>query len=209
MPEVLEEVLNFVKAHLGSGWFCVLLLVLTAGYASYAYLRTKILEERLELAKERNDLEADKFEELSRALSRHGKPLQTTTSWVLTHATKRILIADDEQAICEVIGALIIEKVPNCSLFFAHDGERTLEYLRSESFSLLILDLIMPLKSGYEVLAEVNRKQPGLPVIVVTGYYLSQSHIAKTAGVPFKAFELLPKPFRSDQLISLVRKHLS
>lgn len=206
MSEYILQALNLIRNHSTDGWFCLLILALVSAYAWIAHLRIKVLRDRLDLAKEKNDLEADRFRELVQSERRNRDLLIARTSRHPIQGTKRILIVDDEKAIRELIGELIASEIENCSFAFAHDGEEALNYLHSETFSLLILDLVMPGKSGYEVLSEVARELPNLPIMVVSGYYASRVHVARTAGVSRNRFEILPKPFEITEIIALVRR---
>ncbi len=69
--------------------------------------------------------------------------------------------------------------------------------------SVLLSDIRMPGVSGIELLAEVKRRLPALPVIVMTAYSDLDSAVAAFAG---GAFEYLPKPFDVDQALDLIRR---
>ncbi|HMN20670.1 MAG TPA: nitrogen regulation protein NR(I) [Ottowia sp.] len=75
-----------------------------------------------------------------------------------------------------------------------------------ESAQVLVSDIRMPGASGIELLAEVRRRQPELPVIIMTAYTDLDSAVAAFQG---GAFEYLPKPFDVEQAVELVRRAAS
>jgi two-component system, cell cycle response regulator DivK len=81
---------------------------------------------------------------------------------------KRILIVDDKATSRELL-RMVLEK-QGYAIIEAADGEEALKKTRSEGPDLVLLDLQMPIKNGYEVLAEL-RKEPAyakLPIIALT-----------------------------------------
>ena len=79
----------------------------------------------------------------------------------------------------------------------ADGGEAALELVRNSDFNLILLDYNMPGMSGREVLHELSRTKPDLPVIMCTGYAHDVVEIANEAIRPPK---FLQKPFRSSDL---------
>jgi len=65
---------------------------------------------------------------------------------------KKILIADDEQILVEILKARLER---NYHIVTANDGEEALAKITSEKPDLLVLDLLMPKKTGYNVLSEI------------------------------------------------------
>ncbi len=105
--------------------------------------------------------------------------------------SKKILIVDDEPDIIAFLSALLDENgYTNVS---AKDGTEGLELLRAEKPDLVLLDLMMPKKSGITMFQEL-RKDPDLssvPVVVVTG-------ISEVTGVDFRNF-MFKQPMRDEK----------
>ena len=78
--------------------------------------------------------------------------------------TQKILIADDEPTVHESLGIYL--KADGFEIVDAYDGQETLDKL-SEDVSLVVLDLMMPKKSGIEVCREI-RKTSQLPILMLT-----------------------------------------
>jgi CheY-like chemotaxis protein len=84
----------------------------------------------------------------------------------------------------------------------AADGDAGLQQLKAADFDLLVLDLVMPLTSGFEVLAELERRKIRIPTIVTSGIVIPGVHdYLKTHA----QVRLLSKPFDRAALLGCVR----
>jgi DNA-binding NtrC family response regulator len=79
----------------------------------------------------------------------------------------QILIADDDSATREMMGGFFREK--GYFVYLAGDGEEALKLLGKEKFDLVISDYQMPRMDGKELAGRINKFQPSLPVILITG----------------------------------------
>jgi len=97
--------------------------------------------------------------------------------------TARILIADDEQDCIDFVREALAD-MP-CEVLSAMDGEEALEVARAKSPSLIILDVQMPKRSGFEVFNELRNddKLATVPVIMLTA-------IAERTGMKFSSEEM-------------------
>ncbi len=81
---------------------------------------------------------------------------------------KKILIVEDE----EIVSGLLEKKLKNegYEVFCAKDGEEGLEKMRKIKPDLILLDIIMPKKGGFEVMEEMQKEEDlkNLPVIVIS-----------------------------------------
>jgi CheY-like chemotaxis protein len=111
---------------------------------------------------------------------------------------RKILIVDDEEVIRKFL-RIHLTKL-GYEVEEAADGEQAIEQLGKEDFDLLICDILMPKKDGWEVIKELksNPKTKGIPVIVLT---------AKNEDSDmFKVYDLgaeyyMTKPFTKAQLL--------
>jgi len=116
--------------------------------------------------------------------------------------SKKVLIVDDEEVIRKTL-RIHLGKM-GYELQEAIDGVEAMNKLRNESFDLVISDILMPKKSGWELLKEVraNQNTKDLPVILLT---------AKNEDTDmFKGYDLganyyLTKPFTKAQLLHGVK----
>ena len=115
----------------------------------------------------------------------------------------RILIAEDEGRI-----ASFLEKGLRANGFSTDvvaDGEEALRLARSGKFDLLILDLGLPGKDGFEVLRELRQSDRRLPVVILT----ARDSVGDTvAGLEGGADDYIAKPFRFEELLARVRVRL-
>lgn len=105
---------------------------------------------------------------------------------------KKVLICDDEPYILESVS--YVARKEGCEIFTAEDGAEALEVARAEKPDLILLDLMMPKKNGFEVCNEL-RNDPELKdtyVIILTarGQEADQHEAIRTG-----ANEYLTKPF--------------
>jgi DNA-binding response OmpR family regulator len=77
-----------------------------------------------------------------------------------------ILVAEDDPFLSKIITNRLIEE--GFSIDHALDGAIALQMMTKKKYGLLLLDLIMPNMSGFEVLAELNKKKIKIPVLVFT-----------------------------------------
>jgi CheY-like chemotaxis protein len=116
--------------------------------------------------------------------------------------TKTILICDDEPSVRELLRILLGAEY---EIDEASDGAEALELMRELEPDLVILDVMMPGRSGLDVLGEI-REDPafaGIPVIVVTAWDHMQPD-AVAAG----ADRFFLKPFEADDLKTAVAELL-
>ncbi len=105
-----------------------------------------------------------------------------------------ILIADDSPINCELIAGLLEDR--GYRLTIAEDGAMAMTFLRSGSFDLLLLDILMPKMNGYEILGQM-KEDPGLrhiPVIMISSVSEIDSVIK---CIKMGAEDYLQKPFNS------------
>lgn len=115
----------------------------------------------------------------------------------------RILIAEDERGIAEFLERALESE--GFSVTCAADGESAEALALGGDFELLLLDLMLPRRSGLEVLGTVRRERPELPVIVLTA--LGQKHDV-VAGLDEGADDYITKPFDLDELLARIRAQL-
>jgi CheY-like chemotaxis protein len=115
-----------------------------------------------------------------------------------------VLVLDDD----EDCRALVTAVLSNAGflVYSLPDGRRVKEMLGQHSIDLLVTDIVMPERDGFETIAALRQSHPQLPVIAMSGnapmtmdLYLN---IAKKLG----AFRVLNKPFRPDQLLVAARE---
>lgn len=112
----------------------------------------------------------------------------------------RILIVEDEQQLSEALGA-ILEK-HNYTVDRVFNGEDGLDYILSNIYDLVILDIMLPLMNGLDVLKKARKEGIECPIILLT----AKGEVAdKVAGLDCGADDYLPKPFYTEELLARIR----
>jgi len=115
----------------------------------------------------------------------------------------RILVVDDEEVVCRAVTRILGDKGYTVETLL--DGAAALRRIDTESYDLLILDIMMPEVSGLEILQRVKETHPDTDVIMITG--LSQIDTA-VQSMKLGAFDYIPKPFEPDELALAVERSL-
>jgi CheY-like chemotaxis protein len=116
---------------------------------------------------------------------------------------KRILVADDNETVRRVLARTL--EAEGYSVVQAGTGKEALAHLNSTEFDLLLTDLEMPDMDGLQVLTEVKRTDPDLPVIAISGAFSGRLlKFATTFGVP-----TIEKPFSAPALMEAVGSALA
>jgi PAS domain S-box-containing protein len=115
-----------------------------------------------------------------------------------------ILAVDDESANLAVLHQILS---PEYALFTAKTGEQALRFVAGNRPDCILLDIIMPDMSGFEVLAEL-RKNPescAIPVIFITGLTNADD---EEKGLALGAVDYITKPFKTLVVKARVRTHM-
>ena len=112
----------------------------------------------------------------------------------------KILLDEDE----EEIGGLIkdgLEK-EEFSVEYCKDGDSGMEHAMAHSYDAIVLDVMLPGKSGLEILKMVRASQNNVPIIIITARGETEDRIQ---GLDLGADDYLPKPFFVEELIARLR----
>jgi DNA-binding NtrC family response regulator len=116
-------------------------------------------------------------------------------------AKKIIHIIDDEPIIHEVLGDLLTSE--GYAVEISSGGQEALKKFDSQSFDLVLLDLLMPGMDGIEVLHNIKQKAPDTQVIIITAYASVESAIS---AMKSGAFDYVQKPFKHDELLLAIKR---
>jgi DNA-binding response OmpR family regulator len=115
---------------------------------------------------------------------------------------RRILLVDDDDSVRTSIGNVL--EMEGYAVVAAHDGHHAVELAAQEEFDLVLLDLNMPRKNGWDTFEELTREHPLLPVVVITARP-NQLFTAVGAG----AGALVEKPMDIPTLLQTIRTLLA
>ena len=115
---------------------------------------------------------------------------------------KKILIVDDIAPICTTISMILDKKGYETAT--ANDGLTAIELVKENSFDLILLDIIMQPINGVETYKELKKIQPGIKVVMMTGYVgddlITEAEKEGVNGIIYK-------PMHFDKLIALIEEY--
>jgi DNA-binding response OmpR family regulator len=119
--------------------------------------------------------------------------------------TKKILVIDDQESMRSIISQML--KDQGHEVAAAADGEEGLKLFDQDpqNFALVIADVNMPKKDGFEVLKTIKAGHPSTPVILMTG---TNEAMADYFGREFKADGVINKPFVVEEALKVIGKLL-
>lgn len=115
----------------------------------------------------------------------------------------KLLYAEDEESMAEAVTDILV--FHKYQVDTVYDGEEALEYARNEQYDGIILDIMMPKRSGLEVLEAIRKDGCRTPVLPLTAKAEVEDRIK---GLDMGADDYLPKPFVMGELLARVRAML-
>jgi DNA-binding response OmpR family regulator len=112
-----------------------------------------------------------------------------------------VLVVDDDPALQGLFNTLLVRS--GFSVDCAANGRLAFEHLKRRSYSVILLDLMMPDVNGFELIERLQRDSPRLleRVIVMTG---ASQRVVETLD-PSRVWAIIRKPFDIDNLVSVTR----
>lgn len=120
----------------------------------------------------------------------------------MSESKGNILIVEDEISIAELEKDYL--EIDGFSVELAHTGTKGLELALSQSFDLIILDLMLPEMDGFEICRRV-RDEVDVPILMVSA---KKEDIDKVRGFGLGADDFVTKPFSPSELVARVKSHL-
>jgi DNA-binding response OmpR family regulator len=130
--------------------------------------------------------------------------------WVLTERrtyhgncrkeNMRILVVDDEKNLTEQIRMTLTQQ--KYTVDTAFDGQEAVDKIFVESYDLILLDIMLPEKNGFEVLSELRDEKKSTPVLMLTAKGAIEDRIK---GLDMGADDYLAKPFSMEELLARIR----
>ena len=111
----------------------------------------------------------------------------------------RVLIVDDDVELCKLLDERL--RSEQFAIEAVHDGQTGLDRALSHEHQLVILDLMLPVMSGLDVLRRL-RAQSSVPVLILTA---CGEDVERILGLEIGADDYLPKPFNPRELIARIR----
>lgn len=115
----------------------------------------------------------------------------------------RILLVEDEEAIAEVVRKGL--ERARYTVDVAHDGEEGLRFASEQSYSLILLDLMLPKRDGWSVCQTLRARRDTTPILMLTARDAVPDRVK---GLEMGADDYLPKPFDFQELLARVRAQI-
>src|SRR5437870_9834671 len=112
----------------------------------------------------------------------------------------RLLVIEDEEKLAQVVKRALVSET--FSVDVAHDGREGLDLATSYDYDLIVLDLLLPLLDGSEILRRLRRRNSQVPVLILTA---RDAVVDKVAHFEAGADDYLTKPFAMAELIVRVK----
>ncbi|MCI2000098.1 MAG: response regulator transcription factor [Clostridia bacterium] len=116
---------------------------------------------------------------------------------------KKIMIIEDDRNIAELERDYL--KLNGFKTDIESDGDKAIQMALSGDYALLIVDLMLPGKSGFDIIRDIRKKME-IPMIIVSA---KTDDIDKIRGFDFGADDYMTKPFSPAELAARVKSHIS
>lgn len=111
----------------------------------------------------------------------------------------KVLVVDDDNNICDLI-ELYLQK-EGYRVFKAFNGDEALKIFKEKQIDIIVLDIMMPIMDGYEVLKEI-RKSSQAPVLMLTA---KGETFDRVLGLELGADDYMVKPFEPKEMVARIR----
>ena len=112
----------------------------------------------------------------------------------------RILVVEDEKKINDIIVKTLKQEKYGVDSCF--DGEEALDYIFSVEYDIILLDIMLPKKNGFEVMESIRKKGIKTPVLFLTARDEIEDRVK---GLDLGADDYLVKPFAFEELLARIR----
>jgi DNA-binding response OmpR family regulator len=112
----------------------------------------------------------------------------------------RVLLVEDEKKLASLIKKAL--ERAKFSVDAVHDGQDALDFATMYSYDLIILDILLPRKNGFEIIGELRKKRVQSPVLMLTAKDAVED---KILGLDLGADDYLTKPFDFGELLARLR----
>ena len=119
----------------------------------------------------------------------------------------KILIVEDNMINMLLCKKMMQSILPNSMVFEAENGQKAIELLEKNTVDLILLDIQMPIKNGYETTIEIrkNNKLKNLPIIALTaGIMIGE----KEKCIEYGMDDYISKPFKLLELKTIINKYI-
>lgn len=116
----------------------------------------------------------------------------------------KVLVVDDDKSLCEAIG-LLLEQA-GYEICRAYDGVEALRIFQAEAPDLVLLDVMLPGKDGFEVCETLREQGATAPVLMLSA---KADAVDRRIGFKVGASDYITKPFDDEELLLRIKAHLA
>ncbi|NLT13258.1 MAG: response regulator transcription factor [Clostridiales bacterium] len=116
---------------------------------------------------------------------------------------RTILVVDDEKAIVDILSFNLIKE--GYTVITAYDGERAMQLFSETAFDLILLDVMLPKQSGFDVCSAIRRTDVRTPIIMLTA---REEETDKVLGLELGADDYITKPFSIREVLARVKANI-
>lgn len=114
----------------------------------------------------------------------------------------KVLFVEDNLEICEMLGGYLMAE--NFEVDCAYDGEQACQKFDSDTYHIVLLDLMIPKISGMDVMKHI-RKSSTVPIIIISA---KDTEVDKTLGLGLGADDYITKPFSVVEVLARVKANI-
>ena len=115
----------------------------------------------------------------------------------------RILLADDEEQILDSMEKAL--RPLGCETDRAMNGREAMELLSENDYDVLVTDLVMPQRTGLDLVQTLRMRRMTIPIIVLSAFVTPD---VRRELEYYERLEILTKPFKAEALVDLVKRAL-
>ena len=112
----------------------------------------------------------------------------------------RILLIDDDRELCGLLREYLEPEGFSCTV--AHNGTDGLQQATGENWDIIILDVMLPGKTGFQILSALRGQENAVPILMLTA---RGDDVDRVIGLEMGADDYLPKPFNPRELVARMR----
>jgi len=120
-------------------------------------------------------------------------------------STQKILVIDDQPNLRLLVSKIL--EIEGYQVATAANGDEGIAMAKSEKPDLILMDVMMPKKNGYQLAAELKLKEATqqIPIVLMTG---TSQMVGEGIQLTTPAIDKLAKPFGREELVAIVKKNL-
>ncbi|MBI3013084.1 MAG: response regulator [Elusimicrobia bacterium] len=122
----------------------------------------------------------------------------------LAAQSKRIVVVDDNQEVLKTMKRILLQREYDVTTY--ENPRKALEEYSQNQTDLILTDLKMPEMNGIDLLIQVKKKSPSLPVIIMTAFATIDTAVLATK---WGAFNYIKKPFEISRIYDLIDQALT